>query len=282
MNPVIAITTQLKTILILALLLYLYGCVSHVPNRSELQQNSAYFSHWHTSQYVHGVWHKGLTDTLGQTDKSELHIYIHGDGRPWLAAGKIARDPSPDFSLAWELFKQDNTPAIFISRPCYFGSQEHDSLCEPSLWTNARYSADIVKSLANAIVDNTESKKADRISLIGHSGGGTLATLVAAELNQNYAHNDIKLITIAANLDIDAWTNYHQYSSLTKSLNPAEIPIDLLTSINQTHYCGRRDRNIPIHVSSGFFERLNTDCTEIDAKHTEGWLVFGARVIADN
>jgi len=55
------------------------------------------------------------------------------------------------------------------------------------------------------------------------------------------------LITIAANLDIDAWADLHGYSRLVGSLNPARHP-PLPARIRQRHYVGGQDRVVPKDV----------------------------------
>jgi pimeloyl-ACP methyl ester carboxylesterase len=82
----------------------------------------------------------------------------------------------------------------------------------------------------------------DRLVWIGYSGGGTLATLLAPRFD---ATTD--LITIAANLDIDAWADLHAYSRLAGSLNPTRQP-SLPARIRQRHYVGGKDGVVPKEV----------------------------------
>jgi pimeloyl-ACP methyl ester carboxylesterase len=77
------------------------------------------------------------------------------------------------------------------------------------------------------------------VVLIGYSGGGVLAWLIAERLEQVRL-----LVTIAANLDIDAWTRLHHYTPLDDSLNPAALP-PLPPRIRQLHLVGTRDNNVP-------------------------------------
>ena len=88
------------------------------------------------------------------------------------------------------------------------------------------------------------STEYDRLIWFGYSGGGTLATLLAPRF---YATTD--LITIAANLDIDAWTDLHAFSRLAGSLNPAQQP-PLPAQIRQRHYVGGKDRVVPREVTA--------------------------------
>jgi pimeloyl-ACP methyl ester carboxylesterase len=90
---------------------------------------------------------------------------------------------------------------------------------------------------------------ASQVTLIGYSGGGTLAWLMAKEMKEVTA-----VITIAANLDVELWTSLHGYTPLTDSLNPAALP-PLPERIRQIHFVGGRDRNVPPRVPRSFAVR---------------------------
>jgi len=77
-----------------------------------------------------------------------------------------------------------------------------------------------------------------QVVLLGHSGGGALAVLMAETRN-----DVIALVTLAGNLDIDAWVKKHDYSALRGSLNPANSR-PLNKEIRQFHFLGARDSNI--------------------------------------
>ncbi len=87
------------------------------------------------------------------------------------------------------------------------------------------------------------------IVLIGYSGGGTLAALLASRLRSVRA-----LVTVAGNLDIEAWTHLHGYSELRGSLNPALLP-KLDPRVRQFHFQGGRDSVVPPHLTSRFAAR---------------------------
>jgi pimeloyl-ACP methyl ester carboxylesterase len=79
----------------------------------------------------------------------------------------------------------------------------------------------------------------ERVAWFGHSGGGTLAVLLAARLPETVA-----VVTIAANLDTDAWAAYGGHQDLSGSLSPASCP-PLSQQIQQRHYAGGKDRVVP-------------------------------------
>jgi pimeloyl-ACP methyl ester carboxylesterase len=165
-----------------------------------------------------------------------VHVYIEGDGRPWLRGRRIARDPTPDELLMLELMTLDRNPAVYLGRPCYHGHSE-DASCRRELWAGERYSRAIVDSMIAALERLLDEGRP--LVLIGHSGGGTLAMLMAASMPRVSA-----VITLAGNLDPDAWTAWHGYSPLTGSLNPTRLP-PLSPRIRQIHVAAGRDSNIP-------------------------------------
>jgi len=166
----------------------------------------------------------------------ELHIYLDGDGRIWRNADELAADPTPPHSLALQLMQLDPAPALLIGRPCYF--QVDDSACAPRWWTSARYSGPVTESLI--AVATRWARGYDGAVLIGYSGGGALAMLAAPQLPAAHA-----VITLAGNLDTDAWVRHHHYSAqvVGESPNPA-AQTPLPATIAQRHYAGATDDNV--------------------------------------
>src|SRR5262249_17851713 len=78
----------------------------------------------------------------------------------------------------------------------------------------------------------------------GHSGGGALAVLLAPRFAET-----TDVVTIAANLEIDAWADLHGYARLAGSVNPAREP-PLAPAIHQRHYVGAADRRVPADVTA--------------------------------
>lgn len=172
---------------------------------------------------------------------SRIHVYIEGDGRPWIKRYLIAKDPTPRAPLMLSLMRQDRQPAIFLGRPCYFNDPFYgltDTGCESGLWTSARYSETVIASMVNALRQLLEERHYEQLALIGYSGGGTIATLMAQRMPEV-----TQLVTIAANLDVDAWTRHHHYSPLIESLNPAEFTI--ARPKVQYHFFGSKDPVVP-------------------------------------
>lgn len=172
-------------------------------------------------------------------DSNLLHVYIEGDGRPWLTPRRISLDPTPEKLLMLQLMLKDPANAVYIGRPCYF--RVKDDQCSPRLWTSERYSQAVISSM-NSIIDG-RAKNFSGVALLGHSGGGTLAMLLAAR------RNDVKsVLTLGSNLDTNAWVQHHGYSPLVGSLNPRD-DAPLPATVKQTHFFAELDEICPKSIS---------------------------------
>lgn len=172
-----------------------------------------------------------------------LHVYIEGDGIPWRHRTVIASDPTARNNLMLRLMNRDPTPSIYVGRPCYFGLL-HDPACEPDIWTFSRYSPQVVDSMAAAI--RAQAARYQKLVLLGHSGGGALAVLLAEQLPRVAA-----VVTVAGNLNVAGWTTHHGYTPLYGSLDPADRP-PLPASVRQLHLLGARDRKVPPTLAEGW------------------------------
>ena len=180
---------------------------------------------------------------------SELHVYIEGDGTPYLDRNTVAADPTPRVPLALYLMRLDSTPSLYLGRPCYLGLAQ-DPGCNASYWTLKRFSPEVVQSMCAALKFEIARSGKRHITLIGHSGGATLALLMA-----DRALEVDQVITIAGNLDVEGWARLHHYSPLSGSLYP-------LTSgphrsdLEMVHFAGGDDRTIPAAMISAAAARL--------------------------
>jgi len=167
-----------------------------------------------------------------------LHVYIEGDGTPYRQPDTIAADPTPHNPLMLRLMVLDPSPSIYVGRPCYFEAHR-DAACRPIFWTLRRFGPEVLASM-QAVLDAERMRAgANRLELFGHSGGGTLAVLMAQQMDAVS-----KVVTIGANLDLDAWCRLHGYSPLTGSLSPVDLPPPRAT-LEILHLVGADDTNTP-------------------------------------
>jgi dienelactone hydrolase len=193
--------------------------------------------------FRHVVYYAGV-----DTSADVLHVYIEHDGTPWIDGRIVSDDPTPRTPFALELMARDSGPRLFLGRPCYFATRR-DRGCSTLMWTNRRYAPEVVDSMAAALRAFLARHSYRDVVLIGYSGGGTLAWLLASRVPQASA-----VVTIGANLDTAAWTELHAYDPLAGSLDPAAQP-PLPASIVHVAYVGERDENVPPSIVRSFAAR---------------------------
>jgi len=181
-----------------------------------------------------------------------LVIYIEGDGRAWKTASLPSDNPTPTNPIALRLAIQDPRPAVaYLARPCQFVALPSRG-CSEKLWTSARFSPAVIETMNEAIEKLKQQYGASQLVLIGYSGGGAVATLVAAK------RTDIKtIITVAGNLDTDAWVRLYGLEPLSESINPASVA-QSIPNIPQIHYVGAKDDVIPRAISQSFLQKMGS------------------------
>jgi hypothetical protein len=167
-----------------------------------------------------------------------LHVYLGGDGTPWIGGFVVASDPTPRNPVGLRLMAMDDRDSLYLGRPCYHGNALAPD-CDSTLWTSARYSESVVDSMAKVLRGIIASQDYRDLVFIGFSGGGALAMILAERFPQTS-----RVVTLAGNLDIEAWVKLHHYNALKGSLNPRALP-PLRDDIQQYHLAGGRDINIP-------------------------------------
>jgi pimeloyl-ACP methyl ester carboxylesterase len=186
------------------------------------------------THFEHVVYRNHWQDTKGAV----LHVYLEGDGLPWITRYTVSADPTPGDPLALRLMRHDPAPSIYLGRPCYNGQASAPG-CSPKMWTSGRYGPLVVASMQAVLDRILAAAHFGGVLLIGYSGGGTLAMLLAARVPETRG-----VITIAGNLDVQRWAKLHGYSMLQDSINPADEP-PLRRTIRQVHYVGALDMNVP-------------------------------------
>ena len=202
----------------------------------------------------------------GSLQESELHVYLEGDGTPWIQQRWISSDPTPRNPLMLRLMTMDSAPSIYLGRPCYHGFASTPP-CNPTYWTQKRFSETVIASMAAVLRKLLESGRHSSVVFMGHSGGGTLAMLLAEIFPESHT-----VVTLSGNLDTDAWTTYHGYTTLDGSLNPARRP-PLSTHIKQLHFVGTQDSRVPATLVLAVVQRQpNYELLVIDGfTHTCCW-----------
>ena len=186
------------------------------------------------------------------TQAEILTIYIEGDGLAWINYTSPSADPTPLNPIALKLALKDTKPSIYLARPCQYTRLE-DQKCSQQYWTNKRFSPEVIQAINQAIDHVKKQFNARKLILVGYSGGGAVATLIAAQ------REDIKhLFTIGGNLDHAFWTSEHHLSPLSGSLNPRDF-WEQLQHVPQTHFVGANDKVIDESVLRAYASYFPAD-----------------------
>lgn len=179
---------------------------------------------------------------MGPQKKSGiLHIYIEGDGFAWLTRFQPSANPTPRDPIALYLAIQDGQDVAYLARPCQYIRTRHEE-CQERYWTSGRFAPEVIEAMNAVVTQLKEQSGAQQLVLIGYSGGGAVAALVAAK------RTDVsQLVTVAGNIDHLAWARLHGISELKGSLNPPDA-WQAIANIRQMHFIGERDRIVPIEV----------------------------------
>ena len=202
--------------------------------------------------------------------KAPLTIYIEGDGQAYLHRNMPSANPTPKNPLALRLAAIDRGENIlYLARPCQYVNFQLERFCKIPYWTQKRFSNEVIISVNEAIDKMVLKAGVDRIHLVGYSGGGAVAALVASR------RKDVaSLRTLAGYMDHVLLNRRVGVSPLKGSLDPIKVAPNLKW-IPQTHYSGKKDKIIPKWVSENFIRAVdNKNCTFIrltNATHAKGW-----------
>lgn len=171
---------------------------------------------------------------------ARLVVYLEGDAPAWRAGGRqVSQRPPPLAPLALSLAARDPAPAVaWLGRPCQ-GVDPEAAGCDPSLWSDRRFSETVVAALDEALDALREAAGARELELVGYSGGGVLAALLAAR------RSDVaRLVTVSAPLALGDWRAHHGLGPLDAE-DPARIAAPRLDAVPQVHWAGSRDAVVP-------------------------------------
>ena len=205
------------------------------------------------------------SELLNGARLQQLTVFIEGDGRPWRHGHYIARQPDGRQPLALKLMVATPQPALYLGRPCYLGLAASPG-CSEKYWTSHRYSAEVVASMVAALRHLLAELGQPSLRLVGYSGGGALATLMAASLPRGTT-----VVTLAGNLDTELWSEHHRYLPLSGSQNP--LASADMTRVHHYHYVGAQDDNVPPALATRFTAVHGGSLTIInDIDHRCCWL----------
>ena len=241
----------MRILFVLLLSLSLFGCATENPLKNLRFQPVT------SGKYTVATWFK--ISKVGQP----LKVYIEGEGHAFDRRGVPTDDPTPEGLFLRKLAVDDTSAnVVYMARPCQYLMGRN---CTQKDWTTGRFSSEIIDSMEASVGAMMKKAKASEVILIGYSGGGMVASQIAAR----HPLEVKKLITVAAVLDKDKWTAYHGDDPLSDSIN---LDIAKLDGIEQVHYVGEKDEVVPPELT---FDVLGKDSQKIvvisGAKHDKGF-----------
>ena len=201
-------------------------------------------------------------------NNASINVYIEGDGFAYINKSEASADPTPHNPVGLALALADSSDnVIYLARPCQYTLKKSHA-CQVSDWTDKRFSEEMITVINDALNQAKPNNSSQKIALIGYSGGGAVAALLAAR------RNDIQsLRTVAGNLNHQAVNQFHHVSPMPQSLNAIDIASQL-KSIAQVHFVGGQDTVIPNFIAPLFAQKVGA-CAQVsiveNASHSDGW-----------
>ncbi len=179
-----------------------------------------------------------------------LTIYIEGDGHAW-DRSLPSVDPTPLDPIALRLaLVHGNGEVAYLGRPCQYVGVGGNAKCVPKVWTDERFSKQTLQTMQGGVNYLKKVSGAQELVLVGYSGGGALALLLAA-----HRADVTKVITVAGNVDITAWLDFHHLPPMNTALNPADF-IAQTQSVPQFHFVGAKDRVTPSGLTLSYAQKF--------------------------
>ncbi|MBU6498935.1 MAG: alpha/beta hydrolase [Rhodospirillales bacterium] len=238
----------------LVVLLLLAGCVA-VPSLAQRRAHAdalAARAGWRREMIAADPFTLAAYVPATRRRAATLTVYLEGDGLAWIDPSTPSADPTPTDPLALRLALRDPSAAAYLARPCQFVGPGERRACSAKYWTSHRFAPEVIRATSQAVDRLKQRFNARRVILVGYSGGGAVAALVAA------GRRDVsRLITVAGDLETRVWTQEHEASPLTGSLNPADAWREL-RDIPQTHFVGGKDDVVGEAVARAYAARFRT------------------------
>ncbi|VVE51419.1 esterase [Pandoraea pneumonica] len=184
-----------------------------------------------------------------------VRIYIEGDGLAWLSRTEPSLDPTPVAATGLSLAAVDpSANVVYLARPCQFTPMAMNPRCGIPYWTGKRFAPEVIEAMNDAVSRIAARVPGQRIELIGYSGGGAVAALIAAR-RQDVA----SLRTVAGNLDVAYVNELHHVSPMPESRNPIDVATKLV-AMPQVHFSGSTDTVVPPAVAARFAAAVGGRC----------------------
>ncbi len=199
-----------------------------------------------------------------------LTVYIEGDGLAFRTRSQPSDDPTPVNPQGLALAAADpSANVLYLARPCQFARRADNPHCTVAYWTGKRFAEEVVQAMDQAVQHYARQLPKQPLHLVGYSGGGAIAALLAAR------RTDVaSLRTVAGNLDVGEFNRLHRTTPMPASLNPIDSAARL-HGLPQVHYFGTEDDVVPGVIALRFTQAVAGDCAQVRAvpgmRHGDDW-----------
>lgn len=177
-------------------------------------------------------------------------VFIEGDGMTWLTRNRVSPDPTPINPTMLDIAAADcSVNRIYLARPCHYVDLDTQPLCSPLFWVAKLYNEDVVESYMEALDHFKEKYRIEEFELVGYSGGATVAAQIAAKRD-----DVILFMTVAGNLDTQAFVGYHEITPYERHQNPKDAAPQI--TMPQIHFIGSEDEIIKDFMVKNFVRAL--------------------------
>lgn len=270
---------KFKPLYVLAALTALSACATapHGADRATLAQSIAGPAGMTGRIVKAGIFDLQIFERFGHDPAGPVTVYIEGDGLAWASRRTVSTDPTPTDPVALRLAAAQaqadpDAHIIYMARPCQY---VRSASCSSRYWTGQRFAPEIITSY-NSFLDTLPARG---VNLVGFSGGGAVAALLAAR-----RPDVLSLRTVAGNIDHRAHSALHKVTPLDGSLNPVDYA-QALRNMPQIHYTGSQDTNVPAVIYDSYARALGpTNCLHhqfvAGASHEKGWTSMWPQLVA--
>lgn len=189
---------------------------------------------------------------------TRLRVYIEGDGFAWVNRTRPSDDPTPRNPVGLKLAAADpSANVLYLARPCQFIGPPLPAPCQPGVWTDQRFSAAVVEAMDAALSQVKTQYPQAEFELVGYSGGGNIAALLAAR------REDVRVLrTVAGNLDVAYVNALHHVTPMPDAQSAINVAASL-KNLPQIHYSGASDSTVPPAVAVRFRQATGPRCTQV-------------------
>lgn len=262
--------------LLISMALWLAGCTTQHfrENASEIAKSRGFIREDFPARGITLRTWQHITPPV-----THLRVYIEGDGFAWVNRTRPSDDPTPHNPIGLKLAAADpSRNLLYLARPCQFIGPPLPATCHAHLWTDKRFSSNVIEAMNDALNQVMQRFPQARIELVGYSGGGNIAALLAAR-----RADVVSLRTVAGNLDVAYVNALHRVSAMPEAQSAADVAAKLST-LPQIHFSGADDSTVPPAVAARFQKAVGERCAQVDVvpgmDHGSDWAALWTRLLA--